>query len=425
MQVLKSSPFPQARCNAIIALGDLAFRFPNLIEPWTDHLYARLKDEDDTVRLNAVMVLTHLILNDMVKVKGQISNLAVCLEDGSQRIGDLSRLFFSELSNKGNAIYNVMPDVISHVSHEGVSEEKMKRIMTFLFSFIKKDRHAESLVDKLCQRFRTTHDVTHWRGFAFCLSLINYSDRCLKKLTEQLPCYQDKLGDEAIHACFQEILSKAGKFAKPETKELLGNLEQRIAKGHEQGAEGAAVAAAAAAAKKKSKRQGGAGTRRRTTSTRSTRSTSETGSDSCDDDEDGDGDGDGDGDQEQQEEQRGDENACAQWTRKGAGKGGKQGKGKGKQGGAKTGAVQRKKAVRKHGIRSSQLEDSDESDLSDLLDDEESSDCDGGDDGDVLQESDGEMESSRIDARRKRVQSRRKKVLRSIQEDAEDDVLLA
>ena len=32
---------PIIRANTIIALGDLTFRFPNLIEPWTAHLYAR------------------------------------------------------------------------------------------------------------------------------------------------------------------------------------------------------------------------------------------------------------------------------------------------------------------------------------------------------------------------------------------------
>ena len=36
-------------------------------------MYARLSDRDSGVRYNTLMVLTHLILNDMVKVKGQVS----------------------------------------------------------------------------------------------------------------------------------------------------------------------------------------------------------------------------------------------------------------------------------------------------------------------------------------------------------------
>ena len=53
-------------------MGDLAFRFPNAMEPWTSRMYARLSDDSQVVRYNTLMVLTHLILNDMVKVKGQV-----------------------------------------------------------------------------------------------------------------------------------------------------------------------------------------------------------------------------------------------------------------------------------------------------------------------------------------------------------------
>lgn len=55
-----------------MALGDLAFRFPNALEPWNPRIYNRLTDESPVVRANAIMVLTHLILNDMVKVGTQM-----------------------------------------------------------------------------------------------------------------------------------------------------------------------------------------------------------------------------------------------------------------------------------------------------------------------------------------------------------------
>ncbi len=51
----------------------------------------RLRDADLRVRKNTLMVLTHLILNDMIKVKGQISEMAICLEDDDSRISDLSK----------------------------------------------------------------------------------------------------------------------------------------------------------------------------------------------------------------------------------------------------------------------------------------------------------------------------------------------
>ena len=62
------------------------------------------------VKKNTLMVLTHLILNGMIKVKGQLGEMAKCLEDKEPRIADLAKLFFTELSTKDNAIYNNLPD---------------------------------------------------------------------------------------------------------------------------------------------------------------------------------------------------------------------------------------------------------------------------------------------------------------------------
>jgi condensin complex subunit 1 len=39
--VLEKATEPATRCNLILALGDLSYRFPNIIEPWTSHIYGR------------------------------------------------------------------------------------------------------------------------------------------------------------------------------------------------------------------------------------------------------------------------------------------------------------------------------------------------------------------------------------------------
>jgi hypothetical protein len=86
------------------------------------------------------MVLTHLILNGMIKVKGQLGEMAKCIEDPSPRIGDLARLFFKELSTKENALYNNLQDVISHLSTGkfAVDEETFEKTMRYIFTFIEK-----------------------------------------------------------------------------------------------------------------------------------------------------------------------------------------------------------------------------------------------------------------------------------------------
>nr|XP_014349218.1 PREDICTED: condensin complex subunit 1 [Latimeria chalumnae] len=164
--MLEKSPLHRVRSNIVIALGDLSIRFPNLLEPWTPHLYSRLRDSCPSVRRTSAVVMTHLILKDLVKVKGQISEMAVLLVDPEEEIAGLARNFFNELSGKDNAVYNLLPDVISRLSDPdcGVEEDPFRTIMRQLFSYITKDKQTESLVEKLCQRFRTARGggLTGW-----------------------------------------------------------------------------------------------------------------------------------------------------------------------------------------------------------------------------------------------------------------------
>lgn len=109
-KILETSKDPSIRSNIVIALGDVAVSFSSIIDESNDELYTGLRDPDMVVKKNTLMVLTHLILNGMVKVKGQMGEMAKCVEDEDERISDLAKLFFAELSTKDNAIYNNLPD---------------------------------------------------------------------------------------------------------------------------------------------------------------------------------------------------------------------------------------------------------------------------------------------------------------------------
>jgi hypothetical protein len=173
--LLEQFPNPTVRSNIIIALGDIAFRFPNLVDPWTSKLYAPLKDKaQPRVRKNALMVLTHLILNDMIKVKGEICEMAVCTEDADPRIAALAKLFFHELAKKGkNPVYNILPDTLSRLSAAPeVTPALFQSVLRFLLQFIDKDKQTESLIEKICQRMLAASDVKGMRDFAYCLSQV-------------------------------------------------------------------------------------------------------------------------------------------------------------------------------------------------------------------------------------------------------------
>ncbi|TYG47909.1 hypothetical protein ES288_D11G380000v1 [Gossypium darwinii] len=231
--VVENAPSEIVRSNCTIALGDLAVRFPNLLEPWTENMYARLKDPSVTVRKNAVLVLSHLILNDMMKVKGYINEMAVRVEDNDERISNLAKLFFHELSKKGsNPIYNLLPDILGKLSTQDLQKESFCNIMQFLIGSIKKDKQMESLVEKLCNRFSGVTDVLQWENISYCLSQLSFTEKGVKKLIESFKTYEHALSEDSVMDHFRNIINKGKKFAKPELKVCIEEFEEKLNKFH-------------------------------------------------------------------------------------------------------------------------------------------------------------------------------------------------
>ena len=95
-----------------------------------------------------------------------------------------------------------------------VSEAVFQNTMRFIFGFISKERQAENIVEKLCQRFKLADEPRQWRDIAYCLSLLPFrSEKSMRILVQDLPHYKDKLHDKGVYERFQEILGKA-KLAK-------------------------------------------------------------------------------------------------------------------------------------------------------------------------------------------------------------------
>ncbi|ELK10386.1 condensin complex subunit 1 [Pteropus alecto] len=235
--MLEKSSLPILRSNIMITIGDLTIRFPNLVDPWTPHLYARLRDPAQQVRKTAGLVMTHLILKDMVKVKGQVSEMAVLLIDPVPQIAALAKNFFNELSHKGNAIYNLLPDIISRLSDPegGVEEEPFHTIMKQLLSYITKDKQTESLVEKLCQRFRTARTERQYRDLAYCVSQLPLTERGLRKMMDNFDCFGDKLSDVSIFSAFLLVVGKLRRGAKPDGKAIIDEFEQKLRACHTRG----------------------------------------------------------------------------------------------------------------------------------------------------------------------------------------------
>ncbi|KAL4734036.1 armadillo-type protein [Aspergillus similis] len=180
--IMERSEDPIVRSNAVIALGDMAVCFNHLIDENTDFLYRRLNDDDASVKRTCLMTLTFLILAGQVKVKGQLGEMAKCLEDDDKRIADLSRMFFTELASKDNAVYNHFVDMFSLLSAErNLEEGALRRIVKFLIGFIEKEKHARQLAEKLAARLPRCETERQWNDVAYTLSLLPHKNEEIAK----------------------------------------------------------------------------------------------------------------------------------------------------------------------------------------------------------------------------------------------------
>ncbi|KAG4304581.1 hypothetical protein PORY_001974 [Pneumocystis oryctolagi] len=182
--ILQRSNNPLIRSNLVIALGDMNVCFNHLINENVDFLYSRLKDDDPSVRKTCLMTLTFLILAGQVKVKGQLGQMAKCLEDDDRRIADFAKMFFTELSTKENTIYNNFPDIFSSLitDSEHLGEAGFKRIMRFLISFIEKEKHAKQLAEKFMIRLSKCDTERQWNDTAFVISLLPHKNETIHKV---------------------------------------------------------------------------------------------------------------------------------------------------------------------------------------------------------------------------------------------------
>ncbi|KAK8084510.1 condensin complex subunit 1 [Apiospora hydei] len=180
--IMERSPDATVRSNVVIALGDMAVCFNHLIDENTDFLYRRLADPDLSVKRTCLMTLTFLILAGQVKVKGQLGEMAKCLEDSDKRIADLARMFFTELSTKDNAVYNHFVDMFSLLSAGNLEEESFKRVVKFLLGFVEKDKHARQLADKLAARLPRCDTERQWNDVAFALGQLQHKNEEITKV---------------------------------------------------------------------------------------------------------------------------------------------------------------------------------------------------------------------------------------------------
>ncbi|GBE61722.1 condensin subunit [Babesia ovata] len=235
----------ELRATLLISYGDLLCRHPNLLEPWNDEVWPILLDRDDRVRETAVLVFTHLVMNDMVKPRGKLVDAMMFLTlDTHSKVSDCARTFFHEVDRKNaNTIYNCFPEMVATLARNRrqQSVKRNLRVLQMLLKFIRRDRQSESIVEKVCFRLQATAptDRSAIVVYAHVLLSLCQDERCMAKLIASMPLINRVLLESDILLAVLLTICKRARSS---------NLGRRIGDGDRQGDSGESTAAGVPAA---------------------------------------------------------------------------------------------------------------------------------------------------------------------------------
>ncbi|KAI4467731.1 condensin [Holotrichia oblita] len=190
----------------------------------------RLNDADLKVQKITFYTLANLLLRDMLRVKSHIAFMAIFIsEDENNELSSMSKNFFNTLSVKDNHLYNVLPDIFSHlVGTKDVDEDQFRFIMKYLINLITSTKHTENLVDRFCIKFMGTEDVYVCRNIAYCLSLLQYNEKAVKKFLENFNSYKHILHDRDVYTFVKQTMNSWNKLVKNDIKAIVTELEDKI-----------------------------------------------------------------------------------------------------------------------------------------------------------------------------------------------------
>jgi hypothetical protein len=220
--------------NAIIYLGDLFHKHPNILSPYMNRIFNCLKSKSSAIRRTAVTVLSHLILNDFVKLKAEVADFVFLLDDEDPQIIEIANLFFHQLSEKDNKfIYNILPDAISRLSlpeeQHGVSEIHFEKFAKFFLKFIQKEKVVENLIEKLILRLKGKENDKEIRNIVYCIFCLVNNDKGLQKLNENVETLRLVIDVHDVRQVMKNLfyrLRKNTKINKVSLDELEGILFQ-------------------------------------------------------------------------------------------------------------------------------------------------------------------------------------------------------
>lgn len=152
-----NSPSTVLRCNLIAACCDFAFAQPTLFELYAPSLFRMSQDKSALARESTILVLSHLMANDMIQTRGVLSEPARCISDSSRAVREAAQSFFRELNSRSDTIVQLLPEFLYRLSStsERLPMKSYKTVFEFLITLMKEKgkTNGDTLIDRVCMKF--------------------------------------------------------------------------------------------------------------------------------------------------------------------------------------------------------------------------------------------------------------------------------
>lgn len=267
-KLLEADSTPQAiKSNLLVTMGDLIRRHSTIMTEKKKLIFRNLRLKDAELRRTSVIVLCQLVLNDYLKLRGEVIDFVLLLNDPSEHIRNTLGTFFGELKKKDPKIFsNMIPDAINRFSmyqvqkeseqgaedatrirEEGPSEslesidqktsEKFRKIyeqerlheiftkfLKFIIEFIDRDKMGPVLVEKLCNKLKFNKNKLEVLNIFKCFFFFVSNDNGVLKLLENGTLIKEKMEylevQDMMHALLNSKLKKSNKVAKTTLDDL-------------------------------------------------------------------------------------------------------------------------------------------------------------------------------------------------------------
>ncbi|CAL2036496.1 unnamed protein product [Caenorhabditis brenneri] len=226
-----------ARCNLVAACCDFAFSQPTLFELYAPSLFRMSSDKSPLVRESTVLVLSHLMSNDMIQTRGILSEPARLICDEDRHVKEAAQSFFRDLNARSETLIQLLPEFVFRFASpsERMPYMKYKLVFEFISALLKEKNKTstDSMIDRVCMKFANI-DMTDTEAPKYLLiALIKFSahDGGLHRLQDNWRHWSKFLCDVTVAREYRHMIEHLYNQSKSEEyrsqcTELINNINK-------------------------------------------------------------------------------------------------------------------------------------------------------------------------------------------------------